>query len=53
MKVVQEILGHTQLATTADLYTSVLDQLTHQALTAAAATINQHRHTTPANSTHT
>lgn len=47
MKIVQEILGHTQLATTADLYTSVLNELTRDALTQSAALINQHR-VTPA-----
>jgi hypothetical protein len=43
LKIVQEILGHTMLSTTADLYTSVVAELTRDALAAGAATITQHR----------
>jgi site-specific recombinase XerD len=43
LKIVQEILRHTMLSTTADLYTSVVAELTRDALAAGAATITQHR----------
>lgn len=39
MKVVQERLGHTRYATTADLYTTVLPSLDHRAAEATAALI--------------
>ena len=43
IKIVQEVLGHTQLATTADLYTSVLSDVLRGALTQSGALIDQHR----------
>ncbi|MFG2006712.1 tyrosine-type recombinase/integrase [Spirillospora sp. NPDC048911] len=45
IKIVQEILGHSDRAITSDTYTSVLPELAAEAITAAADVINQHRRT--------
>jgi site-specific recombinase XerD len=47
LKIIQEVLGHTRLSTTADLYTNVVSELTRHALAQGTAIIQQHR-TTPA-----